>query len=358
MDPRLRADLHLRLTRLDLRARLEVGDEVLALVGPSGAGKTSLLRAIAGLLRQAEGRVAFGGEVWLDTAAGVARLPEKRPVGLVFQQLALFPHLTVERNVAYGLRGRRNRAGARAKVNAALERFGIAGLASARPRSRSGGERQRVALARAVAADPSVLLLDEPLSALDPETKGRVAAELEDHLRALSLPTVLVSHDFSDVVGLADRVAVLEGGRIVQSGTGADLLEAPASSFVAAFTGVNYLAGVAVRRGELTEVHASGGPATFLSTDPLTGPVAAVVYPWEVALSPHATEGSALNALAGPVRRVAGVGNRVRVTVGSQPVVVAELTTESAHRMGLSVGVPVVASWKATGTRLVARAGD
>ena len=354
MDPRLRADLHLRLTRLDLRARLEVGDEVLALVGPSGAGKTSLLRAIAGLLRQAEGRVAFGGEVWLDTAAGVARLPEKRPVGLVFQQLALFPHLTVERNVAYGLRGRRNRAG----VDGLLERLRIAHLAGARPPQLSGGERQRTALARALAREPKVLLLDEPLSALDPETKGRVAAELEDHLRALSLPTVLVSHDFSDVVGLADRVAVLEGGRIVQSGTGADLLEAPASSFVAAFTGVNYLAGVAVRRGELTEVHASGGPATFLSTDPRTGPVAAVVYPWEVALSPHATEGSALNALAGPVRRVAGVGNRVRVTVGSQPVVVAELTTESAHRMGLSVGVPVVASWKATGTRLVARAGD
>jgi molybdate transport system ATP-binding protein len=347
VDPILDARFGLSLSRLDLAVELAVGREALALVGPSGAGKTSAVRAIAGLRRVREGRIAFAGAPWVDTARGIDVPSERRHVGMVFQEGALFPHLTVAGNVRFG-RGH-------GPIDDVLERFGIRELASAHPRDLSGGERQRVALARAVASDPVLLLLDEPVASLDAATKASISAELLTHLRALGLPAILVSHDFGDVLGMADRIAVMEDGRVVQVGSGRELLEAPASPFVAALTGVNFFDGLARRRGELTEVLAPGGAARFLSTDIADGPVGVAVPPWEVALSLSRPEGSALNALAGAVRRIAGVGNRVRVTVGSDPPVVAELTDESVHRMGLAPGVQVVATWKATGTRLVPR---
>src|SRR2546427_1867008 len=196
------------LRDFELQAELEAGPGVLALVGPSGSGKTSILRAVAGLLRPRAGSVRFGDDIWLDTDRGVDLPPERRSVGLVFQHFALFPHLSVLGNVAYGLRarggGRRDES-----VRAArglLLKFGIEHLAASRPASLSGGERQRVALARAVGSDPAVLLLDEPLSALDAQTKGVVGGELSAALADLRLPTVIVSHDFADVLGLADRI--------------------------------------------------------------------------------------------------------------------------------------------------------
>ncbi len=312
----LSVDVRVALPRLEVRAAFDVADGVLALVGPSGAGKTTILRAVAGLTRPADGRVELDGRVLFD-AAGVDLPPEQR-------------------------------------ATRTLERFGIRHLADDRTRSLSGGERQRVALARAVASGPKALLLDEPLSALDAATKGQVASELGEHLRALGLPAVLVSHDFADVVGLADRVAVMERGRIVQTATAGELLEAPGSAFVAAFAGVNWFPGTASRRGHLTAVRTTDG-AVLLSTEDAEGPVGAVVRPWDVALSTSLPQGSAMNALDGPVQRVAPVGNRARVTVGSRPPVVAEVTDESAERMGLAPGVRVVATWKATGTRLVPR---
>ncbi|MBV8257238.1 MAG: ATP-binding cassette domain-containing protein, partial [Actinobacteria bacterium] len=165
----LQANFALPLRSFELALSLEVGGTT-ALVGPSGAGKTSVLRVIAGLVRPPQGRVALGDEVWLDTERGVALPPEERRVGLVFQEYALFPHLSVRRNVAYGAGGR--------PVDELLERFRIAHLADARPGELSGGERQRVALARALARDPEVLLLDEPLAALDAHTRTAVRAEL------------------------------------------------------------------------------------------------------------------------------------------------------------------------------------
>jgi molybdate transport system ATP-binding protein len=351
VDPVLVVELRHRLSRIDLAADIAVGNETLALVGPSGAGKSSVLRAVAGLLRPHRGRVALRGRVLLDTERGIDVPPENRRVGLVFQEGALFPHLTVARNVEYGMprgAGRHDRA---ARVRPVLERFAIGHLASARPGRLSGGERQRVALARAVASEPEVLLLDEPVAALDPATRAGVTIELSDHLRSLGLPSVLVSHDIADVVGLADRIAVIEAGRVVQQGSAAELLQAPASPFVAAFTGVNYFPGTAARRGHMTEVRADG--AVLVSTDQADGPVGAVVPPWDVALSARRPEGSALNALEGPVSRVVTVGNRVRVTLGSRPPIVAEITEDSARRLGVAPGVPLVATWKATGTRLV-----
>jgi molybdate transport system ATP-binding protein len=351
VDRVLEVDVRHRLRRLDLSVELSAGRETLALVGPSGAGKTSVLRTIAGLLRPDHGRITVEGRMVLDTGSGVDVPPEDRRVGLVFQEGALFPHLTVAGNVAFGLRGRVPRRQRAERMETVMEQFGIAHLADSRPRRLSGGERQRVALARAVAAGPSVLLLDEPVAALDPVTRAGVTTELAGHLGRLGLPAILVSHDFADVAGLAARIAVIEAGRIVQQGPASELLQAPATPFVAAFTGVNYFPGVAARRGHLTEVRTEG--AVLVTTDEAEGPVGAVVPPWDVSLAATRPEGSALNALEGPVTRVVVMGNRARVTLGSRPPVVAEITEASARRLGVEPGVRLVATWKATGTRLV-----
>jgi molybdate transport system ATP-binding protein len=351
VDRVLDVDIRHRLRRLDLEVELSAGRETVALVGPSGAGKTSVLRTIAGLLRPDRGRISVDGRTVLDTGSGIDLPPEGRKVGLVFQEGALFPHLSVAGNVAYGLRGRVPRRQRAERAAAVMEQFGIADLAAVRPERLSGGERQRVALARTVAAGPSVLLLDEPVAALDPVSRAMVVNELAGHLGRLELPAILVSHDFADVAGLAGRIAVIESGRIVQEGPASELLQSPASPFVAAFTGVNYFVGLAVRRGHLTEVRTDGAP--LVSTDEARGLVGAVVPPWDVALSAGRPEGSALNALEGPVTRVVTVGNRVRVTLDTRPLVVAEITEDSARRLGVEPGVRLVATWKATGTRLV-----
>jgi molybdate transport system ATP-binding protein len=278
VEHQLEVELRHHLSRLDLDVRVAVARETLALVGPSGSGKSTILRAIAGLLRPDRGRIVHAGRALLDTRRGVDLPPDARHVGLVDQDGALFPFMSVEHNVAYGVRAERRKRGHRARD--VLERFGIGHLAAARPADLSGGERQRVALARAIASEPEILLLDEPLSALDAVTKSDVAAEVETRLQELGLPTILVSHDFADVVGLADRVAVLQEGRIVQVGVSSELVEAPASSFVASLAGVNYFTGTARRRDELTEVTGAGWSRPLLSTDEAYGSVGVVVYPW------------------------------------------------------------------------------
>jgi len=267
--------------------------------------------------------------------------PEERSVGLVFQSYALFPHLSVEANVAFGGNGR---------VRELLGALGIEQLAAERPGRLSGGERQRVALARALAREPKVLLLDEPLSALDAATRTTVREELHEVLRAQRLPTLLVTHDYLDAAALADRVGVLVDGRIVQIGTPAELAAAPASPFVAQFTGGSVLRGAATRgeRG-LTSVLLEDG-THVVSTDEATGSVGAVVYPWEVTLSREPPEDSSLNHVRGTIASLVPVGNSIRVRVGP---VVAEITSASAERLGLREGEVVVASFKATATRLL-----
>jgi molybdate transport system ATP-binding protein len=339
----LDADIHHRLRAFDLALTLAVGDETLALVGPSGAGKSTFLRAVAGLERPQRGRVALDGEAWLDTERGVDLPPERRSVGLVFQEYALFPHLSVRRNVAFG-------GAPAAEVDELLERFGIAQLASARPDAISGGERQRVALARALARRPRVLLLDEPLSALDAHTRGAVRAELRELLAGLGLPVVLVTHDFEDAATLADRVGVLVEGRLLQLGTPAELVAAPVDPFVARFTGANLVRGTSTGpSGGLTEVVLDAG-GTMWSTDALHGRVAIAVHPWEISLSRTAPDDSAVNHLRAPIASITSLGNRARVAVGP---LVAEVTATSVERLGLREGDVVVASFKATAARLV-----
>jgi molybdate transport system ATP-binding protein len=340
----LRVDLTVPARGFDVGLALEVGRETVALVGPSGAGKTTVLRAVAGLVRPARGRIECDGETWFDSGRGVNLRPEERSVGLLFQDYALFPHLSVERNVGFGARGR---------VDELLERFGIRHLARARPRELSGGERQRVALARALARSPKALLLDEPTAALDAHTRAGVRAELGELLRELGLPALLVTHDFEDAAALADRVGVLVDGELRQVASPADLVAAPADGFVASLAGGTLVDGVARVTGDgLTEVRLDAG-GTVYSTDAATGPVSVLVYPWEVSLGLHAVaDESALNHVHGPVVSLAPVGNRVRVRVGG---LTAEVTAASAERLGLAVGRPVVATFKATATRLLPR---
>ena len=339
----LQADFTLPLRAFALELALDVSRTV-ALVGPSGAGKTSALRVVAGLAQPSRGRVSLDGERWLDTERRVSVPPERRRVGLVFQDYALFTHLDVRANVAFGAGGRR--------VDGLLERFRIGHLGHARPQELSGGERQRVALARALARDPAVLLLDEPLSALDAHTKAGVRHELAELLRELALPTLLVTHDYEDAAALADEVGVLVEGRLRQLGPPAELVARPRDAFVASFTGANLLRGRA-RRGEgsLTAIRLESGDDLY-STDEAEGEVGVVVYPWEVSVArTHAPDAdSALNVVRGQVGSLVEVANRVRVRVGP---VTAEVTAASATRLELAAGGVAYATFKATGTRLV-----
>jgi molybdate transport system ATP-binding protein len=327
------------LRSFDLELSLRAGSTV-ALVGPSGAGKSTVLNAIAGLVRPAAGRIRCGDELWFDADAKVALPPERRRVGLVYQDFALFPHLTVRRNVEYS----RQHA-----ADAYLDRLGIAHLADARPGELSGGERQRVALARALARDPHVLLLDEPLSALDAHTKAGVRGELQELLAGLEIPVLLVTHDFEDAAALATSVGVLVEGRLRQLASPADLVARPSDPFVASFTGANLLVGqAAVEDGE-SVVRTADGTAIRVP-DRLSGEVALAVYPWEVTVSTTPPLSSALNTVHGTVTSISELGNRARVTIRG---ITAEITAESVRRLGLRVGQPAYASFKATGTRVV-----
>ncbi len=336
----LRADFTLPLRTFELELALEV-DRTVALVGPSGAGKTSVLKAISGLASPPRGRIALDGDVWLDSDRRLFRKPDERRVGLVFQEYALFPHLTVRQNVAYAGKDR---------VDEYLERFRIAHLADARPASLSGGERQRVALARALARRPGVILLDEPLSALDAHTKGTVRAELQELLRELALPVILVTHDFEDAAALADQVGVIVAGQLRQLAAPDELVDRPADAFVASFTGANLIRGKARRLDDdMTLVELETGELVY-STDQGEGHVGVVVYPWEVSIGRLRHEDSAMNLIQGDIRSVAAVGNRVRVRVGP---ITAEVTALSAEKLELARGGTVFATFKATGTRLV-----
>ena len=346
----------LRALRIELELGVDAG-RCLALVGPSGAGKTSVLRAVAGLLRPSRGRIACAGETWLATDFGVEVPPERRRCGYVFQDYALFDHMSAWRNVAYGLdhlpRSERRRAALEL-----LGRFGIDRLADARPSTLSGGERQRVALARALGSRPRALLLDEPLAALDASTRAGATRELHELVAAAGVPTLLVTHDFVEASTLGDEVAVIEGGRIVQEGAPDALAASPASAFVADLTGSIVLAGVASAGGSgVTEIRLDGG-GTATSTDSSpAGEVAISVHPWEIALEPPDSlpHGSPRNRVSGRVRSVTAIGNRVRVGLDAGQPLVAEVTPAARDELGLRPGAEVIAVWKASATRIVPR---
>ena len=232
---------HLKNFLLDIS--LQAGQELLALFGPSGSGKSLTLQAVAGLVKPDAGRISLAGQLVFDSHRGVNWPPQQRQVGYVMQDYTLFPHLSVEQNIAYGLRGR-PKAEIRRAVAELLELVQLVGFAGHRPHELSGGQQQRVALARALATKPKVLLLDEPFSALDGPTRAQLRLELRQLQEKIKIPTLLVTHDLAEANLLADRIAVYAGGRLLQIGPPAEIMRRPANLQVAHLTGAqNCLAG-------------------------------------------------------------------------------------------------------------------
>jgi molybdate transport system ATP-binding protein len=341
----LEARVQVTLDRLRLDAEVAVATgELVVLLGPNGAGKTTLLRALAGLVALDHGRVVLDGVVLDDTRAGVHLPTERRPVGFVFQDYLLFPHLSALENVAFGLRARGlARAEARRRAAVWLERVGLAGHAGARPRALSGGQAQRVALARAMVSDPRLLLLDEPLAALDAASRAEVRRDLRRHLASFDGTRLLVTHDPLEAITLADRLVVLEGGRVTQTGTPDQVSARPRSRYVAELVGVNLFRGRAA--GAVVELDGGG---TLVAAGDHHGEVFAAVHPHAVALHRRAPEGTPRNVWAGTADSLDIVGDRVRARVAGPIPIVAEVTPAAASELRLADGGPVWASVKAT----------
>ena len=261
------------------------------------------------------------------------------------------PWLDVERNVAFAARDARERE----RVRDAIDRVGLSGAARVLPKALSGGLAQRAALARTLVRGPRVLLLDEPLSALDARTRARAATELGGSLREIDVPTVLVTHDFAEAAHLGDQVAIIDRGRIMQRGTASELAAAPGSAFVADFTGAVVLTGTARSGPDGLTVVALDGGGTVWALDSAHGPVAVSVYPWEIVIEPAGAErtGSAQNQLAVDILSVTSVGNRVRLGLASPQPLAAEITETASRELKLAAGMRVIASWKAAATRLL-----
>src|SRR3954463_10499013 len=341
-----------RRGELTVDLELAVADgEVLAVLGPNGAGKSTLLRILAGLLAPDTGRIAVDGDVWDDVAAGVSVPAHRRRLGMVFQDYLLFPHLSALENVAFGLRTRGTaRAEARRRAVDWLARVGLADLGDRRPAQLSGGQAQRAALARALAPDPALLLLDEPLSALDARTRLSVRAELGRHLAAFDGSTVLVSHDPVDAMALADRVVVVEEGRVVQEGTPAEVAGRPRTDYVARLVGLSLLPGTA----EGTTVRLDGGGVVAVAEE-AQGPVFVAVRPESVALYLSRPDGSPRNVW--PARLVGATphGTAVRCELDGEVPLVADVTAPAFAELGLAPGLPVWATVKASEIAVYAR---
>ena len=320
----LDVDVHLQRNAFDLTValRAEPGETV-ALLGPNGAGKTTLLWAIAGLVAIDRGHVRLD-DVLLDDPEQATWIPtERRRIGFVFQDHALFPHLSALDNIAFGLRaGGVRRAEARRQAHAWLERMGLAAHAAARPRELSGGEAQRVALARALAISPRLLLLDEPLAALDATTRIGVRRDLRRHLDSFAGSRLLVTHDPLDAVALADRVIVLEGGHVAQTGRLDELRAEPRSPYVADLVVVN--------------------------DENLRGDVWAAIRPEAVALHRQPPSGSPRNTWPATVTSVDLEGRRARVGLDGPVPIVAEITAAALDELVLVPDTPAWVSVKAT----------
>ena len=351
----LSVDIGTRRGDFSLEAAFDApSDGTVALLGPNGAGKSTIVSTLAGVEPIDEGRIVLHGRVLDDAAAGIRVPPEQRGVGVVFQDLLLFPHLSAVDNVTFPLRAAGTaRPDARLRAAELLDRLGLpAARHAARPRDLSGGEAQRVALARALIREPRLLLLDEPSSSLDVQARSQLRPVIRETLAAFTGVRVIVTHDPVEAMTLAGRIVVIEEGRISQSGTPEDLRRAPRTSYIAELVGLNLFTGLIERiepgvgrlvtdDGALIVALPAGAP------DRSPGAIA-TVRPADVALHTKSpADGSARNVLHGSITSITVEGERARVRLATSPNVVAEVTLGSVSRLGLREGEDVWASFKA-----------
>lgn len=340
------------LSEFDLEIGFEVKPaETLVIIGPSGCGKTTTLNIIAGLVEPDGGRITVAGWPLWDSKQRVDIPTEQRRVGYVFQDFALFPHMTVADNVAYGLRARKApKTAIPGKVDETLALLGIQHLKGRKPPQLSGGERQRVALARAIACEAEILLLDEPLGSLDAQTRNQVRGELQRLLRLVHRIVIMVTHDYIDALTFGDHICVLDRGKVLQIGSRLELLEHPKSRFVAELTGVNFFEGriTGTSAEGLSEIQVSGTRLYTVANGGQTGDTLIAFFPSDVVISLEAPASSAVNVVRSSVKEIVHLGDRVRLSLNGALALCAEITAGSLERMGLKEGDEVYASLKAT----------
>jgi molybdate transport system ATP-binding protein len=344
---RLTAEIGLRLGALDLDValRAEPG-EVVAILGPNGAGKTTLLRALAGLLPIGRGRVTLGARTLEAPDDGVRAIPQERAVGVVFQQHLLFPNLTALENVAFGPRARgAPRDEARDRARDWLGRVGLGEHADTRPGALSGGQAQRVALARALATDPALLLLDEPLAALDVDTRRVVRQQLRRHLAEFAGPALIVTHEPLEAITLADRLVILEHGRVVQDDPPAVVARRPRSRWAARLVGLNHYEG---RVDGHTLTLASGATLSAADAAEQPGDALIVIHPRAVALHPDRPHGSPRNTWRATVDALDIDDDQVRVHLDGPIPIVAQITAAALADLDLTEGSELWVAVKAT----------
>lgn len=315
-----------------------------ALLGPNAAGKSTAVSALAGLVAIDEGRIVLGDVVFDDPASDVFVPARDRRVGTVFQDYLLFPHLDVVENIAFGMRSRGvDRGEARERSREWIGRLGLRGMESSRPGALSGGQAQRVALARALVGEPDLLLLDEPLAALDVTTRAELRDLIGEHLAGFTGPSLLITHDPAEAFLLADEVHVIEGGAITQSGAPDDIRLRPRTRFAADLAGANLLTGEA-REGV---VETSGGSLRIADHE-LMGPVLLTIAPAAISVHLRRPEGSARNSWQTTIEEMETTGHRVRLGLGSPFPLTAEVTIDAIESLGIIVGHQVWVAVKAT----------
>ena len=342
----LQADVRLTRGLLDLGIEFSAQPgQIVAVLGPNGSGKTTLLLALAGLIRLQHGQIHVAGTLWDGPDDNVWMAPDQRRTGLVVADHLLFPHLSVIDNVGFGPRSRGvPKADARARARAELVALGLGDRLEARPRELSSGQAQRVALARALATDPALLLLDEPLSALDPTTRAQTRADLGVRLRAFSGITILVTHDPLDALSLADRLVFIEAGRLLQEGTPQEVIARPRDPYVAHVVGLNFLRGQRINDQQVDVA----GTMVVVPEVPAGGPVCVTIPPSAVALYLTRPEGSPRNTWPVTVSDIQLVGQTARVRLAGPFALAAEVTTTAVADLRLGVGQELWATVKAT----------